>query len=244
MNVEVVTYNLESVRIAESCGATRVELCSNEAAGGTSPSLSLLELVKEECTIPVFVMVRPREGDFTYTIDEVKQMIKEIEAFKKAGADGIVGAALTKEGKVSTSILKRLVEAASPLPFTFHRAFDHVIDPLEAMEEIIGCGCHRILTSGQKPTALEGEQLISLLIEKAYGRIIILPGAGINPDNVLPLISVTGCVEIHLSAKKIIQRSAVLNNAINLGNQLDANAYQITDEQMLISLLEKVKIRL
>lgn len=235
--VETVCYHAESVRISERCGASRVELCANEGAGGTSPGLALLETVKEQCRIPVFVMVRPREGDFTYTREELLLIRREIEMYKKAGADGIVCAALHENGTVNREALKQLVDASTPLPFTFHRAFDHTPDPLRALDDIVACGCTRILTSGQKKSALDGRSLIRELIQRAGNELIILPGAGITAYNVQELIEETGCREVHLSARKIVQRHAHLNPEIQLGSAHDTNTWQCTDEAMLQEVL-------
>jgi copper homeostasis protein len=238
MNVEVVVYNFESVVIAEKCGATRVELCANEGAGGTSPSVALLQKIKENTSIQVYVMVRPREGDFTYSELEMELILWEIALFKQAGASGIVCAALTKNAEVDVINVTKMVQAAHPLPFTFHRAFDHVKDPFKSLEQLIDSGCARILTSGQEPSVFEGQDLVKQLIDKANGRIGILPGAGVNSKNVKEIVDYTGCSEIHLSAKKMMQRSVVLNSKIQLGSSNDTNAYQMTDEIELKRVLE------
>jgi copper homeostasis protein len=238
MKVEVVVYNYESALIAEKCGANRVELCANEGAGGTSPSLALLQKIKENSNIEVFVMVRPREGDFTYSANEIDLILREIELFKQAGADGIVCAALKSDAQIDVPIVKKMVAAASPLPFTFHRAFDHVKDPFAALEQLIDCGCARILTSGQEPSVFEGQVLVKQLIQKANGRIGILPGAGVNSQNVKAIVDFTGCNEIHLSAKKMMHRQVDLNSKIQLGSANDSNSYQITDEIELMRVLE------
>jgi len=238
MKVEVVVYNYESALIAEKCGANRVELCANEGAGGTSPSLALLQKIKENSNIEVFVMVRPRDGDFTYSANEIELILREIELFKQAGADGIVCAALTSDAQIDVPIVKKLVAAASPLPFTFHRAFDHVKDPFAALEQLIDCGCARILTSGQEPSVFEGQVLVKQLIQKANGRIGILPGAGVNSQNVKTIVDFTGCNEIHLSAKKMMHRQVDLNSKIQLGSANDSNFYQMTDEIELKRVLE------
>jgi copper homeostasis protein len=238
MKVEVVVYNYESAVIAEKCGATRVELCANEGAGGTSPSIALLEKIKSSLSIPVFVMVRPREGDFTYSELEMELILREISLFKQAGADGIVCAALTSDAQIDVPVVKQMVAAASPLPFTFHRAFDHVKDPFVALEQLVDCGCARILTSGQEPSVFEGKDLVKQLIETANGRIGILPGAGVNSKNIKEIVDFTGCSEIHLSAKKMMQRQVALNSKIQLGSSNDSNSYQITDEIELKRVLE------
>lgn len=239
MQIEVVVYNYESALIAEKCGASRVELCANESAGGTSPSVAMLEKIKQNSNFPVFVMVRPREGDFTYSDVEMDLILREIELFKKAGASGIVCGALTTNAEVDVENVKKMIAAASPLPFTFHRAFDHVKDPFIALEQLVDCGCTRILTSGQQPSVFEGKDLVKQLILKSNGRIGIMPGAGVNSNNVKEIVDFTGCTEIHLSAKKMIQRQVVLNTMIQLGSSNDANSFQMTDEVELWNVIQQ-----
>jgi copper homeostasis protein len=232
--VEVVCYNIQSVRIA-SRYADRIELCSNPTAGGVSPSLAFLELSKKKSAVPIFTMIRAREGNFVYDDDEIKIMHREIGLFKEAGADGIVCGILKKDGDINTEAMKEIVDLANPLPVTFHRAFDMAADPFDALEKIIQSGCKRILTSGQKASAFEGKELIAELIKRAYGRIIIMPGAGIHNKNIMEIINKTSCDEIHLSAKKFITPENNANIEIRLGTGAD-DPIQITDEQVLAQI--------
>jgi copper homeostasis protein len=237
MIIEVVCYNLQSVLTA-SKHADRIELCSNPAAGGVSPSFALLELAKKNSHVPVFAMVRPREGDFIYDENELEIIHREIEMFKSAGADGIVCGILKDDGSVNTDAMTEIVNFASPLPVTFHRAFDLTPDPFEALEKIIESGCKRILTSGQKPSVSQGVSLVKDLIQRASGRIIIMPGAGITPENVNEITRVTRCNEIHLSAKKFLTRKNNANIEFRLGAAADL--IQVTDEEALAQIRKSV----
>ncbi|HEU4717990.1 MAG TPA: copper homeostasis protein CutC [Bacteroidia bacterium] len=199
--LEIAAFSPEAAIIAANAGADRIELCSAYAEGGLTPSLSAMEFVKQNVRIPVFIMIRPRGGDFVYSEIEKAVMKQDILHAKNTGADGIVLGVLTKENHVDELLLKELVHLCSPLPVTFHRAFDLCPDPFEAMETLIRCGVKRILTSGQKATAEKGGGTIAALHEKANGKIILMPGAGISPANIFALMKKTGCAEFHASAK-------------------------------------------
>lgn len=201
IKIEIVCTNIESVIAAEQGGADRVELCDNLVEGGTTPSYGMIEVARKKTSIGLFVMIRPRSGDFLYSEEEFEIMKLDIHVCKQLKADGVVFGLLDANGNVDVKRTKELVALAKPMLVTFHRAFDLAKDSLNALEDIINCGCNRILTSGQQPTAIQGEQLISQMIKKAGDRIIILPGGGIRPDNVVSLLDKTMATEIHSSAK-------------------------------------------
>jgi len=180
--VEVVTSSVYSSVQAEKGGATRIELCAALATAGVSPSTGMLEMVKQHVSIPVFVMVRPREGDFTYTDAEIEVMKREIDLAKKSGADGFVFGILNKDGTVNVEQTTELVKHCRPLPAVFHRAFDCTPNLFEALETIIQTGCIRILTSGGRASGNEGATNLIRLNEQAAGRITIMPGGGLRPD--------------------------------------------------------------
>jgi copper homeostasis protein len=150
--------------------------------------------------IPVHVMIRPRGGDFTYTRDEIDAMRHDITVAKSLGAAGVVFGVLTKESDPDAAIMKELIEIARPMSVTFHRAFDLASDPIAALELAIELGVDRILTSGQRPTAVEGIDLLRSLVEHAEGRIIVMPGAGINAGNACAVIEGTGAREVHVAS--------------------------------------------
>ena len=186
---------------AQEGGARRIELCSRLEVGGVTPSDEIIREVLECVSIPVNVLVRPREGDFVYGVDEADEIIATINRCKEQGVNGIVVGALTKDADIDVPVMKQFMKAAEPLEVTFHRAFDECRDPQKALEDIISLGCKRLLTSGQAPSAPEGAALIKELIDQAAGRIIIMPGAGIKPENIAALVKTTGATEYHGSAR-------------------------------------------
>lgn len=204
MILEIAVFNIESALLAVSAGADRLELCENPGEGGTTPSYGTLKIVREKVSIPVFPIIRVRGGDFLYSNDEFAVMKKDIELCKQLGFEGVVIGLLHADGSVDAERTKELVDLAYPMEVTFHRAFDRAADPLAAMETIIHCGCHRILTSGQVPNAGDGKELIKQLVEQANDRIIIMPGSGVRSSNIKEIADFTGAVELHSSARKVM----------------------------------------
>ena len=195
--LEVCTGSLSSVTAAVEGGARRIELCQALSLDGLTPSIGMLSLVRglyPELTI--HVLIRAREGDFVYDRREVRAMERDIRAALPY-ADGIVVGALTRGGDVDMAAMDCLVQAAEGRPVTFHRAFDVCRDPLVALEQIIGLGCRRILTSGQQPTALQGIPLLRQLRDLSDGRLIIMPGGGVNINNARQILDQVGTSEIH-----------------------------------------------
>lgn len=202
--VEVVTSSVYSSIQAEKGGAKRIELCSALATAGVSPNTAMLQMVKKYVSIPVFVMVRPREGDFIYSDIEKEVMRIEINQAKDNGANGFVLGILNRNGTVNVKETKELVQYCAPLPVTFHRAFDCVPNMSEALEAIIETGCTRILTSGGKATGPEGAENLFKLHEQAAGRITVMPGGGIKPENFSQVFS-QNIKEYHLSGRTIVK---------------------------------------
>ncbi|MBS1584389.1 MAG: copper homeostasis protein CutC [Bacteroidetes bacterium] len=199
--LEVCAYNAASCIIAEEAGADRIELCADASVGGTTPSVETIKEVKEKVRIPVYAMVRPRGGDFFYNDEEIATIKRDIATCWSLGCEGIATGAATADGRIDTELLKRIVDWAYPMRVTCHRVFDRTPDPFRALEDIISCGCERILTSGQQNTAIEGEGLIAQLVEAAGGRIIIMPGSGVRSSNISELVSATNAREFHSSAR-------------------------------------------
>ena len=199
--LEVCCGDMQSVRAAKEGGAHRIELCRALEVDGLTPSAEMMEEAVG-LGIPVQVLIRPREGDFIYNEKEVQNMLESIRLAKKLGANGVVIGALRPDGSVDEETISRLVSESEGLSITFHRAFDVCSQPLEALEKIISLGCHRLLTSGQAPTAEQGIPLIKKLVEQSSGRLIIMPGAGVNAKNALKILSETGAHEIHGSLRK------------------------------------------
>ena len=199
--LEVCTGNLCSVKAAVRAGAQRVELCSALGVDGLTPSVGLIRYVRQKYPdLTLHVLIRPREGNFVYTQDELAVMQADVCAAVEAGADGVVIGCLTAEGNIDTSAVKRLIQAADGRHVTFHRAFDHCKHPEQALEDIIDLGCDRLLTSGQAPQAIEGLTLLRRLVAQSAGRIIIMPGAGVTAENATKILLTTEASEIHASA--------------------------------------------
>jgi copper homeostasis protein len=204
MILEIAVFNIQSAVVAANAGADRIELCENPADGGTTPSYGTLKIVREKISIPVFPIIRARGGDFFYTDEEFAVMKKDVALCKDLGFEGIVIGLLKKDASIDIEKTKHLVDLAFPMEVTFHRAFDRTKDASQSLEDIIDCGCQRILTSGQVPNAFEGKDLIKKLIEQADGRIIIMPGSGVRSNNIKELAEYTDAIELHSSARKNI----------------------------------------
>lgn len=181
--LESCCTSLEEVKRACACGADRIELCEDIDKGGVTPSLSLVKEVLSTSAIPVNVMIRPRGGDFIYSEEEILQMIEDIRSYKSTGINGFVFGCLTPENEVDISAMKRLMAEVGGKPVTFHRAFDSVANPEKALEDIISLGCTHLLTSGNMEDAFAGRFNIARLVEQAAGRITIIAGKGIRPQN-------------------------------------------------------------
>lgn len=218
--LEVCAADVESALAASRGGAQRIELCTALSADGLTPSAALIAAARAILGLKLHVLIRPREGDFVYTPSEEAVMMADIGLAADLGADGVVIGALTAEGEIDIPMCMRLASkaAAKGLQVTFHRAFDRCIDPFNALEQIIAMGCSRLLTSGQAPTAEEGIPMLRKLNDQAAGRIIIMPGAGVNPSNADKILAETGCTEIHSSAR---QKGQLITSAEIVKNILD-----------------------
>jgi copper homeostasis protein len=200
--LEVIAFNIESCLIAEKNGASRIELCANPSEGGTTPSAGMIAEARKSTSIQLFPIIRPRGGDFLYSEQEFNAMLYDIEICRNLGCDGVVIGMLTKEGNIDINRCSQLIENAGDMSITFHRAFDRVNDPLLALEQIIELGCKRILTSGLKPTVMEGIELLRQLVQLAGDRIKIMPGSGVRSNNIIQLAETTGAKAFHSSARK------------------------------------------
>lgn len=203
MLLEICANSIQSALNADAAGADRIELCSELSVGGITPSLGLVENVIRSVAIPVFVLVRPRSGDFCYSPEEFEIMKRDIDLFKGAGCSGIVSGVLQENHRIDVARTQELISLSAPLPFTFHRAFDCVPNPMAALEQLIGLGVHRILSSGSAATAEEGMEVLRRLQERAITNLIIMPGGGINPHNARKF-KTAGFREIHSSASALI----------------------------------------
>jgi copper homeostasis protein len=225
--VEVCAFSLESCMAAELGGATRIELCASLYEGGTTPSAGLIQLAKQRTSVEIHAMIRPRGGDFCYSEDEILVMQEDIRMAKSLGCEGVVLGILQRDGKVNIAQTKAMVALAKPMQVTFHRAIDMTPDYLEALENIIETGCIRILTSGQKNTAMEGIEVLKNLVKQANGRIEIMAGSGVNADNALTLAH-TGVNALHLTGKSSRDSEMVYRKeGIAMGGLSEVPEYEI-----------------
>lgn len=197
MQIEICVESLDSALAAQQGGASRVELCSALREGGLTPSQKLIRSVREALTIQVFVMIRPRTGNFVYSESEYQNMRNDIVTAKKMGCDGVVLGLLTQQGEVDILHTRALVELARPMEVTFHRAFDEARDLDAAMEALIECGADRILTSGGTSNAISGTKTLARLQAQSRGRIQIMAGGRVRPQNVTELLRSTGIRAVH-----------------------------------------------
>lgn len=210
--LEVCAGSLTSALNAGEAGAHRVELCDNLSEGGTTPSPGVIMQAVTKLQIPVFVLIRPRSGDFIYSDAEFEAMKEDIVFCREQGAKGIVSGVLKTDGSVDKDRMEELVDLARPMKITFHRAIDMVRDPFLALEDIIALGIDRILTSGQANSAIEGTGLISELVKMAGDRIIIMPGSGINEMNIISLYQKTKTFEFHASLRSPVKSKMQFRN--------------------------------
>ncbi|WP_066831929.1 copper homeostasis protein CutC [Rufibacter ruber] len=202
--LEVCVDSVASAVTAQAAGAHRVELCDNLVEGGTTPSAGMIKACRAHLTIPLHVLIRPRRGDFLYSDLEYDVMRQDIEVARQLGADGVVTGVLLPDGHIDKARTHALVQKARPMSVTFHRAFDLTPDPLHALADLLELGVDRLLTSGQRPTAADGAELIRQLRVAARGKMAIMPGGGINEENITALIKATGASEFHASARQLV----------------------------------------
>jgi copper homeostasis protein len=199
--IEICAGGLGSALAAQRAGAQRIELCAALDCGGLSPSHGLLQAVLEATELPVHVLIRPREGGFCYDGAELALMLADIRHCRALGASGVVIGAALPDGRLDLPAMQAMQEAAGPLDCTCHRVFDATPDPFEALEQLVALGFARVLSSGQRGTALEGMPLLRDLVALAQDRIVVMPGAGITAANIAQIARETGASEFHLSAK-------------------------------------------
>ena len=203
MELEVIGFDLASCLIAQRHGADRIELCANPEEGGTTPSYGMIAAARRSTSIALFPIIRPRGGDFLYTDSEFDAMLADVQQCKQLGCDGVVIGMLLADGSVDVERCAELVAQAGPMQVTFHRAFDRVKDPLKSLDDVIGLGCSRILTSGLRPNAQAGKQMLRTLVEAAESRIMIMPGSGVRSSNILALAKFTDAKAFHSSARSV-----------------------------------------
>lgn len=246
IKLEVCVDSIASAIAAQEGGADRIELCDFLAAGGTTPSAGMIETVRKYLKIDVYVLIRPRRGDFLYSKNEFEVMKRDIEMCRNMGVNGVVIGMLTKDASIDLARVTELIEIASPLQITFHRAFDLTAEPMKAFEELLTLPVHRLLTSGQQACAQDGIPLIQSLNKISAGKIKIMPGSGINKGNVSEIITNTGVTEIHASLRSTIgsrmanqKKYPPMSDSLNLSEyeQKVADTEKIKEIKKILSLI-------
>ena len=234
---EVCANSVASCIAAEQAGADRVELCAGIPEGGTTPSYGMISVARDVLkNTRLHVIIRPRGGDFLYSHDELEQMYHDIHACRRLGVDGVVFGCLTAEGSVHMLDNPNLLDEAKGMSVTFHRAFDRTVDPFQALEDIIGLGFDRILTSGQQPKASDGVDLLARLHDKAEGRIHLLAGSGVNENNIREIYERTRIHEYHFSA-----RVGIKSGMKNMGGHVYMGSKDADEQTILVTSKERVE---
>ncbi|MFD2999316.1 copper homeostasis protein CutC [Pontibacter toksunensis] len=245
LTLEICVDSVASAMAAEQGGAQRVELCDYLAGGGTTPSAGMIEVVRKNINIGLHVLIRPRRGDFLYSDLEFDVMKRDIEWCKKLGVDGVVIGMLTRDGSIDTARTQELIAHVGTMSVTFHRAFDLTPDPIKALNDLLQLSVHRLLTSGQQETALQGVPLLRELQVRADGQLIILPGGGVNPTNVSEIVAKTGVSEVHASVRRLVESNMAFrkdyppmssNKVLSEYEQLIADVTQIKAMQEALHL--------
>lgn len=237
--LEVCANGYESALAAQNGGAKRVEFCDNLAEGGTTPSYGQIALAKKNLTIEIWPILRPRGGDFLYNDLEFELMIEDIKAFKSLNCEGIVTGILLANGGIDKERMQTLINIAAPLKIAFHRAFDMSNNMEQALEDLIDLGIVRVLTSGGASSAINGTQRLAKLVKQANGRIEIMPGAGINSNNLKALITETGATNFHASAKEYVQSKMLFRNTdTKMGSIDDEYQYELTSTEKVKGLVD------
>ena len=203
----ILEISIEAVATAVAAqrgGASRIELCSNLAAGGLTPSVELMQAVREQVSLPVFAMIRPRAGDFVYSQAEFETMRRQVQLAAQLGMNGVVLGILDKAGNIDVTRTRQLVELARPLPVTFHRAFDASTDLRKSLQDVIDTGASRILTSGGAPSAPEGIASLAELVRAGQNRVLVVPGSGIHAGNIMDVADRTGAQEFHAGLSTVV----------------------------------------
>ncbi|CAK3674316.1 copper homeostasis protein CutC [Vibrio crassostreae] len=226
--IEVCIDNLESLHNALAGGADRVELCSSLALGGLTPSFGMMKQAARISSVPVYAMIRPRQGDFIFDDDDMLSMLEDIEACASAGLDGVVLGVLAPNGSIDIPKMQQLADKARSLKLgiTFHRAIDQSSDFQTALEQVIELGCERILTSGLAVNAEQGIDVLTAMVKQADGRIDIMAGAGVNAANAKTIQSTTQVPALHLSGKSTRPSLMKSNSNAQMGHD-DVDDYQI-----------------
>jgi copper homeostasis protein len=243
--LEICADSVESAINAQMAGADRIELCDNLAEGGTTPSFGTIISARKNLVIALNVIIRPRGSDFLYSDMEYDIIRRDIEVCGEAGVDGIVTGILQADGTIDVDRTAHLVELARPMSVTFHRAFDMCAFPEKALEDVISSGVNRLLTSGQKNSALDGVNLIAALVRLAAERIVIMPGGGINDSNIASIARTSGAKEFHMTGRSVIESEMSFRKpGISIGGIPGTQEFsrRIADQQKIRNIIEILKL--
>jgi copper homeostasis protein len=227
--IELCVEGIDGFLAAQEAGADRVELCASLVEGGLTPSLATIRAAVKAARIPVHVIIRPRGGDFLYSDTEFETMVEDIKVLRDEGVSGVVIGCLTPDGRIDETRTKALVEAARPMSVTCHRAFDMTADAREALEALIRCGIDRVLTSGQRDTAVEGTAILKAAVEQAAGRIVIMGCGALDASNIRKVRDETGLGEMHFAALTTIPSGMAFRNPhVGMGGSEKDREYELT----------------
>jgi copper homeostasis protein len=243
--LEICVDSVESAINAQIAGADRVELCDNLMEGGTTPSYGTILSAIENLALGLHIIIRPRGGDFLYTDQEYDIMRRDIELCGECGADGVVIGILRSDGTIDIERTAKLIELASPMSVTFHRAFDMCTDPVQGLNDIISTGASRVLTSGQKDKVPEGSELIRKLVKQAGSKIIIMPGSGLDETNIAEMARITGASEFHLTGRKVINSDMIFRrDGIPMGGVpgIPEFSRKVADPQRIKNIIKILKM--
>jgi copper homeostasis protein len=244
-SIEICVDNVESAVEAQNAGADRIELCNNLMEGGTTPGYGSIASARNNLSIGLHVIIRPRGGDFLYSSTDYDIMRRDIEICGECGANGVVFGILLADGSIDIDRTGRLIELSRPMSVTFHRAFDMCNNPFKGLEDIITVGADRLLTAGQKNKASEGLDLIHNLVKQAADRIIIMPGAGINETNISQIAFGTGASEFHLTARKAFDSEMIFRaQDISMSSVPNNSEFsrKVVDPDMIRSIMSILKL--
>jgi len=227
--IELCVEGIDGFLAAQEAGADRVELCASLMEGGLTPSLATIRAAVKAAKIPVHVIIRPRGGDFLYSQAEFDSMVEDVRALREEGVAGVVIGCLTPDGRIDEARTKALVEAARPMSVTCHRAFDMTADAHAALEALVRCGVDRVLTSGQRDTAVDGIAILKSAVEQAAGRIVIMGCGALDAGNIRKVRDKTGLAEMHFAALKTVPSGMAFRNPhVGMGGTEKDREYEVT----------------
>ena len=229
LKIEICVEGIDGLVAAQNAGADRVELCASLIEGGLTPSLGTVRQALAVATIPFHVIIRPRGGDFLYSELEYASMLDDVRAMRELGVAGVVVGCLTEDGRIDEARMRALVEAAGPLAVTCHRAFDMTRDYAEAIEALVRCGVGRVLTSGQRDTAIEGLDILGETVRLADGRLKIMACGALDATNISTVLAASGADELHFAALATLKSPMRFRNEhVGMGGTAIEREFELT----------------